>query len=140
MKILHTADLHLGQVIYQNYDRTDEHDCFFSQLEQWCREERPDALVVSGDVFDIQQPSAATWKNFTDRFVRLHEASPGMHIVIVAGNHDSPPASNPTTPCGNWPTYISSVCRHRPAQLRLTDGKRASSSSCRAAMSWHCLT
>ena len=89
MKILHTADLHLGQVIYQNYDRADEHDCFFSQLEQWCREERPDALVVSGDVFDIQQPSAATWKNFTDRFVRLHEASPGMHIVIIAGNHDS---------------------------------------------------
>ena len=89
MKILHTADLHLGQVIYQNYDRTDEHDCFFVQLEQWCRDERPDALIVSGDVFDIQQPSATTWKAFTSHFVRLHRSSPGMHIVIVAGNHDS---------------------------------------------------
>ena len=89
MKILHTADLHLGQVIYQNYDRTDEHDCFFAELEQWCRDERPDALIVSGDVFDIQQPSATTWKAFTRHFVRLHRSSPGMHIVIVAGNHDS---------------------------------------------------
>lgn len=89
MKILHTADLHLGQVIYQNYDRIDEHRHFFRQLEQWCRSERPDALLVSGDVFDIQQPSATVKKTFTDYFVRLHRECPGMHIVITAGNHDS---------------------------------------------------
>ena len=73
MKILHTADLHLGQVIYQNYDRSDEHQHFFRQLEQWCKEEQPDALLVSGDVFDIQQPSATVKKTFTDYFVRLHQ-------------------------------------------------------------------
>lgn len=89
MKILHIADIHLGQIIYQNYERSDEHDYYFSQLEQWCREEQPDALIVSGDVFDIQQPSAATWKTFTDKFVHLHRTYPEMHIVIVAGNHDS---------------------------------------------------
>ena len=66
MKILHTADLHLGQIIYQNYDRSDEHRHFFRQLEQWCKEEQPDALLVSGDVFDIQQPSATVKKAFTD--------------------------------------------------------------------------
>ena len=89
MKILHTADLHLGQVIYQNYDRSDEHRHFFRQLEQWCKEEQPDALLVSGDVFDIQQPSATVKKTFTDYFVRLHQECPQMHIVITAGNHDS---------------------------------------------------
>ena len=89
MKILHTADLHLGQIIYQNYERSDEHDRFFSQLERWCQEEQPDALIVSGDVFDIQQPAASTWKIFTDRFVRLREIAPDMHITIIAGNHDS---------------------------------------------------
>ncbi|MBQ3805307.1 MAG: exonuclease SbcCD subunit D [Prevotella sp.] len=89
MKILHTADLHLGQIIYQNYDRSDEHAHFFSQLEEWCRNEQPDALLVSGDVFDIQQPSAAVRKTFTDYFVRLHSLCPAMHIVITAGNHDS---------------------------------------------------
>ena len=89
MKILHTADLHLGQVIYQNYDRSDEHRHFFRQLEQWCKEEQPDALLVSGDVFDIQQPSATVKKAFTDYFVHLHQVCPRMHIVITAGNHDS---------------------------------------------------
>ena len=89
MKILHTADLHLGQVIYQNYDRSDEHQHFFRQLEQWCRDEQPDALLVSGDVFDIQQPSATVKKAFTDYFVRLHQTCPQMAIVITAGNHDS---------------------------------------------------
>ena len=89
MKILHTADLHLGQIIYQNYDRTDEHRHFFRQLEHWCREEKPDALLVSGDIFDIQQPSASVKKAFTEYFVQLHKAYPSMHIIIVAGNHDS---------------------------------------------------
>ena len=89
MKILHTADLHLGQIIYQNYDRSDEHRHFFRQLEQWCKEEQPDALLVSGDVFDIQQPSATVKKTFTDYFVHLHQECPQMHIVITAGNHDS---------------------------------------------------
>lgn len=89
MKIVHTADLHLGQVIYQNYDRVDEHDAFFMQLEQCCKEESPDALVVSGDIFDIQQPSAAARKYFTEKFVGLHGHCPGMSIIITAGNHDS---------------------------------------------------
>lgn len=89
MKIIHTADLHLGQVIYQHYDRADEHRYFFDQLEQCCQREQPDALVVSGDVFDLQQPSATTWKAFTDAFVALRRVCPAMHMVITAGNHDS---------------------------------------------------
>jgi len=89
MKTIHTADLHLGQVIYQNYDRVDEHGHYFEQLERICREEDPDALLVSGDVFDIQQPSASTKKYFTDHFVKLHSVCPTMKIIITAGNHDS---------------------------------------------------
>ena len=89
MKVIHTADLHLGQIIYQNYERVDEHRHFFEQLTKWCQEERPDALLVSGDIFDIQQPSASTKKAFNDYFVGLHQALPSMHIVITAGNHDS---------------------------------------------------
>lgn len=89
MKLLHTADLHLGQVIYQNYDRVDEHEHFFRQLITWCKSESPDALIVSGDIFDISQPGAAVKKFFTDRFVEIHSACPNMEIVIISGNHDS---------------------------------------------------
>ena len=89
MRILHTADWHLGQILYQYYDRTAEHDHFFRQLADWCREERPDALVVSGDVFDMQQPGAATKSYFNRQLVVLHRAQPDMAIVVTAGNHDS---------------------------------------------------
>lgn len=89
MRIIHTADLHLGQVIYQNYDRSDEHRHFFSQLKSWCQEYKPDALVVSGDLFDIQQPSAVCKKAFNDYFVDVRKSCPDMTIVLTAGNHDS---------------------------------------------------
>ncbi|MBO4599713.1 MAG: exonuclease SbcCD subunit D [Bacteroidales bacterium] len=89
MRFLHTADLHLGQVMYQNYSREDEHQHFFSQLERWCGEYKPDALLVSGDIFDIQQPGAATKHAFNEYFVHLHNLYPEMRIVITAGNHDS---------------------------------------------------
>ena len=89
MKILHTADLHLGQIIYQNYDRCDEHHHFFKQLKNWCKEKKPDALLISGDIFDIQQPSASIKKTFTEYFVDLHKECPDMAMVITAGNHDS---------------------------------------------------
>jgi exonuclease SbcD len=89
MRIIHTADLHLGQIIYQHYDRTAEHLHFFGQLTKWCSDIHPDALLVSGDIFDIQQPSATVRKNFTDWFVQLHHKCPQMKIVLIAGNHDS---------------------------------------------------
>ena len=89
MRIIHTADLHLGQIMYQDYSRDDEHDHFFAQLESWCLDYRPDALVVSGDIFDIQQPGAAVKRRFNEYFVHLHNLLPDMAIVITAGNHDS---------------------------------------------------
>lgn len=89
MRFLHTADLHLGQVMYQNYGREEEHQHFFEQLDHWCNEYHPDALLVSGDIFDIQQPSAATKHAFNDYFVQLHSRYPDIRIVITAGNHDS---------------------------------------------------
>lgn len=89
MKILHTADLHLGQVIYQNYERSDEHLHYFTQLRDWCAKYSPDALLLCGDIFDIQQPSASTKKAFNDAFAGLHREFPDIAVVIVAGNHDS---------------------------------------------------
>jgi len=89
MKIIHTADLHLGQTLYQHYDRSDEHEHFFKQLENWCKLEHPDALLISGDVFDIQLPSTGTKKRFNEYFVHLQKMFPEMHVVITAGNHDS---------------------------------------------------
>ena len=89
MRILHTADLHFGQNIYQNYDRLDEHLHFFSQLKKWIDEYNPDVLLISGDIYDVAQPSAAIWSAFNSRIVDLRRSFPELTIVIVAGNHDS---------------------------------------------------
>ena len=88
MKIIHTADWHLGHEFYQ-FERRAEHEHFFECLRRIVADERPDALVVSGDVYNTATPSNATMKQFTDNMVRLHNTLPEMTIVVVAGNHDS---------------------------------------------------
>lgn len=89
MRILHTADLHFGQNIYQHYDRIDEHLHFFSQLRKWIEKYTPNVLIISGDIYDVAQPSAAVWSAFNAEIVDLHNLFPDISIVIVAGNHDS---------------------------------------------------
>ena len=88
MKILHTADWHLGQSLY-GFDRLDEQRRFLGQLCEVVAEERPDAMVVAGDVFDISMPSAAAQRVYAEGLLAIHAAVPEMVIVIVAGNHDS---------------------------------------------------
>ena len=88
MKILHTSDWHLGHVLY-HYDREEEQTAFLLQLEQIVRQEQPDALLVSGDVFHTPAPSAATVKTYVSAMLALRSACPTMAIVMIAGNHDS---------------------------------------------------
>ena len=88
MKIIHTADWHLGHEFYQ-FERKAEHEHFFECLRRIVADERPDALIVSGDVYNTATPSNTTMKQFTDNMVLLHNTLPEMAIVVVAGNHDS---------------------------------------------------
>ncbi len=59
MKILHTSDWHLGHTLY-NYDRTPEQQAFLKQLARIVQQEKPDVMVVCGDVYHYSVPSAAT--------------------------------------------------------------------------------
>ena len=88
MKIIHTSDWHLGHRLY-NYDRTDEEELFLRQLAETVERERPDALVVSGDVFHTGAPGNDVAKRFTERLLDVQEACPEMETVVIAGNHDS---------------------------------------------------
>lgn len=89
MRILHTADIHFGQNIYYHYDRLDEHLHFFNQLRDWIEQYSPDSLIISGDIYDVAQPSAAVWSAFNSEIVDLRRKFPSLSIVMVAGNHDS---------------------------------------------------
>lgn len=88
MKILHTSDWHLGHLLY-GADRGEEQAAMMDQMEAILQEERPDALIVSGDIFHTSQPSASIQTFFTESVMRLCAAVPGMTVVIIAGNHDS---------------------------------------------------
>ena len=88
MKIIHTSDWHLGQNLY-GYDRTQEQSGALRQIEELVQQETPDALVVSGDIYDTPQPSSAVQTLFTEAIMRIHKASPQTEIIITAGNHDS---------------------------------------------------
>jgi len=88
MKILHTSDWHLGQIFY-GYDRSEDDEEMLRHIKEFAVLEGPDALLVSGDVYNIAAPSSAAQRLFTEGIVAIRKACPGMAIVITAGNHDS---------------------------------------------------
>ncbi|MBD1421995.1 exonuclease SbcCD subunit D C-terminal domain-containing protein [Sphingobacterium chuzhouense] len=88
MKILHTADWHIGQLFHE-YDRTYEHQRFLDWLVHILETEQIDVLLVSGDVFDISNPAAASIKMFYTFLNQATRANPDLQIIITAGNHDS---------------------------------------------------
>lgn len=88
MKILHTSDWHLGHSLY-NHDRTEEQASMLEQMADLVHKEKPDAFLLSGDVFHTDQPSAAVQRMLADALVAIHNAHPAMTIVCTAGNHDS---------------------------------------------------
>ena len=88
MKILHTADWHIGQLFHE-YDRTNEHQQFLDWLVKALHEEKVDVLLISGDVFDLSNPSAASIKMFFTFLKMAVKINSALQIITTAGNHDS---------------------------------------------------
>lgn len=90
MKIIHTSDWHLGATLY-GHDRLDDHREMLRQLTETVASEQPDAMLVSGDIFDNSSPSAAAERLLDSVLMELADAGkPGMKIILTSGNHDSP--------------------------------------------------
>lgn len=88
LRIFHTADWHLGQQ-FHGFDRDAEHSRFLDWLLAQLVERRPDALVVSGDIFDSISPPASAQRRYYQFLARARAACPALQIVLTAGNHDS---------------------------------------------------
>jgi len=89
MRFLHTSDWHLGQTLH-SFERTYEHQCFLDWLLDTITTEQAEGLLISGDIFDNANPSAASQKQLY-RFLQQAKARvPHLNIIIIAGNHDSP--------------------------------------------------
>ena len=88
MRILHTADWHIGQRLHER-QRTHEHKAFLEWLLDTIQEHRVELLLVSGDIFDTSLPSAESTNLYYRFLYRLFDET-DTYTVITAGNHDSP--------------------------------------------------
>ncbi len=90
MRILHTSDWHLGHTLRGEVTRDHEHQAFLAWLVTTCAREMPDALLITGDVFDSATPPASAERMWFEFLAQARRACPAMDIIAIAGNHDSP--------------------------------------------------
>src|SRR4051812_25377233 len=115
MRILHTSDWHLGQLLHE-HARTWEHARFLAWLLAMLDEHRVDALLLAGDVYDTANPSAEAEATFFDFLARAREVRPRLDIVVIGGNHDS--ASRLDAPSPLLDAFrVHVVGGHAPARL-----------------------
>lgn len=88
MRVLHTSDWHIGRTLYGK-KRYEEFEAFLTWLAETIQQNEIDALLVAGDVFDTSAPSNRAQELYY-RFLCWVAASSCRHVVVVAGNHDSP--------------------------------------------------
>jgi len=88
MKVLHTSDWHLGRTLYGR-KRYDEFEAFLEWLTETIALESIDLLLVAGDIFDTSTPSNKAQELYYKFLCRV-AASNCRHVVVIAGNHDSP--------------------------------------------------
>jgi len=87
MKVLHTADWHLGKRLEQ-CERTEEHQQFLDWLIAKLTEQCIDVLIVAGDIFDTGTPSNAALKQYYDFLWKVKNTC-CKEVIIIGGNHDS---------------------------------------------------
>ncbi|MGO4821070.1 MULTISPECIES: exonuclease subunit SbcD [unclassified Flavobacterium] len=91
IKILHTADWHIGKQLLK-VDFAKDMDLFFDWLINCIKENEIDVLLMSGDLFDQANPSQAAMKQYYSFLKQLRPLN--CKVVLTGGNHDSPHVIN----------------------------------------------
>jgi exonuclease SbcD len=87
VRVLHTADWHLGRG-FHGASLMEAHACTLDHLVSVAAAERPDAVIVAGDVFDRAYPPLDAIELYDDAIARL--AALRIPVIVTSGNHDSP--------------------------------------------------
>jgi exonuclease SbcD len=87
MKLIHLSDLHIGKRVNE-VSMIEDQEYILLQILQIIDEERADAVLIAGDVYDKSVPSAEAVTLFDDFLCRL--AKRKIPVLIISGNHDSP--------------------------------------------------
>ena len=89
MKIFHLSDLHIGKQL-NGYGLGENQKAVLYQIAEAAREEKPDAILICGDIYDRTAPSGEAFGIFNDFLENLGSIRPQIPVLIIAGNHDSP--------------------------------------------------
>jgi exonuclease SbcD len=112
MKLLHTADWHLGQTFF-GYERYREHKVFLDWLCNIVKERKADLLLIAGDIFDSPNPSAEAQRMFYSFLTRITSENKDLQVIITAGNHDSAARLEaPNSLLGVFNTTVSGVVHY----------------------------
>jgi exonuclease SbcD len=88
MRFLHTADWHVGKTL-KGRDRLEEQRAVLAEIASVAEASEVDAVLVSGDVYDLSAPSAAAQQAVNAALLRIRRS--GAEVVVIAGNHDHGP-------------------------------------------------
>jgi exonuclease SbcD len=91
MKILHTADWHIGKKLHK-HDLHQDFQLFIQWLEELVRAKEIDVVLVSGDIFDLANPSNEARRAYYQALLKLNQLS--CKVILTGGNHDSPSVLN----------------------------------------------
>lgn len=86
MRLLHTGDWHVGRTI-RGRSRTDEFERALAEVIAIARDQKVDAILVAGDIYDQRAVSADADRLVFDTLLELHAA--GIPVIAIPGNHDS---------------------------------------------------
>lgn len=86
MKIMHLSDLHLGKRVNE-FSMLEDQEYILTKILHIIAEQKPQAVMIAGDVYDKSVPSAESVELFDDFLVRL--ASQNRKVFVISGNHDS---------------------------------------------------
>ncbi len=117
MRIIHTADWHLGQTFY-SFERANEHRIFLEWLENILKERNTDLLLIAGDIFDSPNPSAEAQRMLYGFLTKVTTENPTLKVVITAGNHDSAARLEAPNPLlSSFNTHVSGIVHYNNGEI-----------------------
>ena len=87
MKFIHISDLHLGKRLYE-FSMLEDQVHILNQIIEIIDSEKPNGVLIAGDVYDKQNPPAEAVQLLDDFLVKLAQRK--LEVFVISGNHDSP--------------------------------------------------
>ena len=87
MKFIHLSDLHLGKRVNE-FSMLEDQQCILTEILHIIDTEKPDGVLIAGDVYDKSVPSAEAVALLDDFLVRMSKRS--LRIFLISSSHDSP--------------------------------------------------